>query len=103
MRSTHVEPSSWPDCSGRWVPRTVVVSGDPRHGEERPDAVVVRTNLDLISHLEDPRNFVVAVVLAGHFAGDRELASFLVESYPGLKVIDDEMDDLEPSTYCPVF
>lgn len=98
MRSTNAQPSSWPDCSGRWTPRTVVVSGDPRHQEQRPDAVVVRTNLDLISHLEDPRNFVAAVVLAGHFAGDRELASFLVESYPGLQVID-EADDQAPDRH----
>jgi hypothetical protein len=64
------------------------VSGDPSHpAPQDPDAVVVQTNLDLISQLEDPRNFVVAVVLAGKFARDRELASFLVESYPGLKVI----------------
>jgi hypothetical protein len=98
MRITHAEPSSWPDCSGRWSPRTVVVSGDPRHREPGPDAVVVRTNLDLISQLEDPHSFVVAVVLAGRFAGDRELASFLVESYPGLKVIEDA-EDPDPSVY----
>jgi len=101
MRSTYAEPLSWPDCSGRWSPRTVVVSGDPRHRERRPDAVVVRTNLDLISQLEDPRNFIVAVVLAGRFAKDRELATFLIESYPGLKVIDDETEEPDLSSYRP--
>jgi hypothetical protein len=89
MGRTQDEPRRWPDSSGRWRPRTVIVSGDPlRHDPEDPDSVVVQTNLDLISQLEDPRNFVVAVVLAGKFAKDRELASFLIESYPGLKVIE---------------
>jgi len=89
MGSTFGEPRTWPDSSGRWRPRTVVVSGDPLHHQQpHPDAVVVQTNLDLISQLEDPSNLVVAVVLAGQFARDRELASFLVESYPYLKVID---------------
>jgi hypothetical protein len=99
---TYDEPFSWPDSSGGWTPRTVVVSGDPRHREQRhPDAVVVQTNLDLISQLENPRNFVVAVVLAGQFAQDRELASFLLESYPGLKVIDGT-DDPDPGSYLPI-
>lgn len=83
------EPRRWPDSSGRWNPRTVIVSGDPRaHLARSPDEVVVQTNLDLISQLEDPQNFVVAVILAGAFAKDRALASFLTEAYPGLMVID---------------
>jgi hypothetical protein len=103
MGSTHDEPHRWPDSSGGWKPKTVVVSGDPRHREQqRPDAVVVQTNLDLISQLEDPRNFVVAVVLAGAFARDRELASFLVESYPGLRIIDGT-DDPDPDLYLPLY
>ncbi|HWO19405.1 MAG TPA: hypothetical protein VNO30_11540 [Kofleriaceae bacterium] len=61
----------------------------------------MRTNLDLISQLEDPRNFIVAVVLAGRFAKDRELATFLIESYPGLKVIDDETEEPDLSSYRP--
>jgi hypothetical protein len=103
MGSTTVEPMKWPDSSGRWKPRTVVLSGDPRHRQPpRPDSVVVRTNLDLIAQLEDPRNFVVAVVLAGAFAKDRELASFLVESYPGIQVIDGTNDpDSDP--YLPSY
>jgi hypothetical protein len=99
----HDVPRSWPDCSGRWKPLTVVLSGDPRHRHRRhPDSVVVQTNLDLISQLEDPRNFVVAVVLAGQFAKDRELASFLIESYPNLTVIDGT-DDPDPGAYVPAF
>ena len=71
----------------------MVVSGDPRHRDPpRPDSVVVRTNLDLISQLEDPRNFVVMVVLAGSFAKDRDLASFLLEAYPGIKVVEGTND-----------
>jgi hypothetical protein len=63
---------------------------------------VVQTNLDLISQLEDPSNLVVAVVLAGQFARDRELASFLLESYPYLKVIDGtEAPDL--SAFAPLY
>ena len=88
MGSTYDEPRRWPDSSGGWKPRTVILSGDPRLPPYDPEAIVVQTNLDLISQLEDPRNFVVAVVLAGRFAKDRELASFLLESYPGLKVIE---------------
>jgi hypothetical protein len=81
----------------------VIVSGDPRHqGQQRPNSVVVQTNLDLISQLEDPQNFVVAVILAGPFAADRELASFLVESYPGLKVIDGT-NDPNPDPYLPLY
>jgi hypothetical protein len=80
-----------------------VVSADPRHREQpHPDSVVVQTNLDLIAQLEDPRNFVVAVVLAGQFARDRELASFLIESYPGLTVIDGT-DDPDPDPYLPAY
>lgn len=101
MGSTHDEPQRWPDSSGGWKPRTVVLSADPRHREgQSPDSVVVKTNLDLISQLEDPRNFIVAVVLAGQFAKDRELASFLVESYPGLRVIDGTD---EPDPYLPLY
>ena len=89
MGSIHDGPRRWPDSSGGWRPRTVILSGDPRHDtSQAPDSVVVKTNLDLISQLEDPRSFVAAVVLAGAFAKDRELASFLIESYPGLEVID---------------
>jgi hypothetical protein len=79
------------------------MSGDPRHQDQRhPDTVVVQTNLDLIKQLENPESFVVAVILAGRFAADRELASFLVESYPGLEVIDGDRDPeaaLRPPTY----
>jgi hypothetical protein len=101
MGSTTGEPSKWPDSSGRWKPRTVVVSGDPRDREQpHPDSVVVQTNLDLIAQLEDPRNFVVTVVLAGAFAKDRELASFLVEAYPGIKVV--EGNDPEADAYLSV-
>jgi hypothetical protein len=103
MGITRDVPRSWPDSSGRWKPLTVVVSGDPRHRHpKRSDAVVVQTNLDLISQLEDPRNFVVAVVLAGQFAKDRELASFLIESYPNLTVIDGT-DDPDSGSYLPAY
>ena len=79
----------------------VILSGDPRHPPPRnPDALVVRTNLELISQLEDPQSFVVAVVLAGAFAADRELAEFLIESYPGLRVFDGNVDP-EPDVSRP--
>jgi hypothetical protein len=103
MGSTPDEPVKWPDSSGRWKPRTVVLSGDPRHRQQRrPDSVVVQTNLDLIAQLEDPRNFVVTVVLAGQFAKDRELASFLLESYPGITVVDGT-NDPESDPYLPLY
>lgn len=77
------------------------MSGDLRFGQPpRPDAVLVRTNLDLISQLEDPTSFVVTVVLAGAFAKDRELASFLLESYPGIEVVD---GTTESDPYLPLY
>jgi hypothetical protein len=48
------------------------------------DAIVVWTPLDAIAQLETQP--IAAVVLRGSFAADRELADFLTESYPQLRI-----------------
>jgi hypothetical protein len=75
---------SWPDSSGEWKPaRTLVVSN---HGSlpPRPDEVLVKTPLDMIVQLEGAQP-ISKVVLAGAFA-NRELASFVLETYPWVGV-----------------
>ena len=97
------DPRVWPDGSGSWATRTVIVSGESRHRAlHRDGAVVVRTCLDLISQLEDTRQLVATVVLAGAFARDAELASFLVEAYPSVRIVDGTGDP-DPDTYLPVY
>ena len=83
--------------------RTLVVSNDERHRRAvfaRDDREVVATPLDMISRLEDHQ--ISTVVLAGGFAKNRELASFLLDFYPAVRVIDG-MRDLDPDTYLPAF
>ena len=75
----------WPDGSGTWKPlsRTLILSSEkPR--QRRMDEVVVGTPLDLIVQLESSRP-ISKVVLAGAFA-NRELASFVLETYPWVGV-----------------
>jgi hypothetical protein len=49
-------------------------------------AVVIRTPLNLITHLENPSAIVDAVVLAGRYR-DRQLAMLLQEMYPRVRVL----------------
>lgn len=96
-------PGYFPEGSGQWQTRTIILSGDHRYREHRrPDAIVVETFLDLISQLEASRHLVVTVVLVEQFAADRELVAFLVESYPCVMVVDGT-GDLEADTYLPVY
>src|SRR5512133_2610341 len=75
----------WPDGSGSWKPaaRTLILSSE-RPREPRVDEVVVGTPLDLIVQLEGSRP-IAKVVLAGAYA-NRELASFVLETYPWVGV-----------------
>lgn len=75
----------WPDGSGAWKApsRTLILSSElPR--QRRGDEVVVGTPLDLIVQLESSRP-ISKVVLAGTYA-NRELASFVLETYPWVGV-----------------
>jgi len=62
---------------------TLIVSSDHLPGA-RPNGYVVATPLEAIARLE--RRRVSTVVLAGTFARDRELASFLRAFYPAIRV-----------------
>lgn len=77
------------DC---WdVARTLILS-DERSSRARPrahhDRLFVSTPLDMIAHLEMLPVRIATIVLAGRFGGDRELASFLLESYPAVRIVD---------------
>ena len=76
----------WPDGSGTWrqMSRTLVLSNELPRRERRADEVVVGTPLDMIVQLEGKQP-IAKVVLAGAFA-NRELASFLLETYPWVGV-----------------
>jgi len=76
----------WPDGSGTWreLSRTLVLSSEQPPRERRADEVVVGTPLDMIVQLEG-RHPIAKVVLAGAFA-NRELASFVLETYPWVGV-----------------
>lgn len=70
--------------------RTLVLSDEqsPRSTRSERDRLFVATPLDMIAHLELASTPVSTVVLAGRYGGDRELASFLLESYPMLRIVD---------------
>jgi hypothetical protein len=84
--------------------RTLVVSNDLIHRHaicKREDRAVVSTPLDMIHQLEDHHE-ISTVVLAGGFAKNRELATFLLDFYPTVRVIDGRRD-ADPDTYLPVY
>ena len=64
--------------------QTLIVSRD-KQNFERGDAIVVSTPLDAIMRLEKRRR-IGTVVLAGSYARDSELAAFLDEFYPSVRV-----------------
>ena len=63
---------------------------------------VVRTPLDMIQTLEQARDKYDSVVLAGRFAQNPELVSFLSSTYPSLRILSGRPDE-EPDTYLPTF
>lgn len=80
--------------------RTLVVSRGKRPKSER--YLVVQTPLDMIAKLEHDRDQIETVVLTGSYAKSVELASFLSESYPALRILAGRADE-EPDTYLPAF
>ena len=85
--------------------QTIVVSRRkstvPRR-RSRGETLVVTTPLEVIARLEQDREHVGTVVLAGSFAANRELVTFLTESYPALQILSARSDE-EPDTYLPLF
>jgi hypothetical protein len=83
--------------------RTLVVS--PGKKETAPKRyMVVRSPLEMIAMLQEDRSRIETVVLSGAFAKNRELASFLNECYPALRILSGGADeDEEPDTYLPAF
>jgi hypothetical protein len=82
---------------------TLVVSNDEQHRRtlrQRIDRAVVSTPLDMIAQLEGHRE-IDTVVLAGTFATP-ELATFLLDFYPSVRVIDGHTES-DPDTYLPVY
>jgi len=52
--------------------------------------------------LQEDRSRIETVVLTGPFAKNPELASFLSEAYPALRILAGQPDE-EPDTYLPLF
>ncbi|HTL36586.1 MAG TPA: hypothetical protein VL326_25810 [Kofleriaceae bacterium] len=48
---------------------------------------VVRTMLDMVDALERRSDAIATVILGGDFARDREVETFLRETYPSLEVV----------------
>jgi hypothetical protein len=48
---------------------------------------VVRTMLDMVDALERRSDSIATVILGGDFARDREVETFLRETYPSLEVV----------------
>ena len=83
--------------------RTLVVS--PRKRNLTPKRyLVVRSPLEMITRLQEDRSRIETVILSGPFAENPELASFLTECYPALRILSGGADeDEEPDTYLPAF
>jgi len=81
--------------------RTLVVTRTPPM-RTRVDTAVVATPLDMIRTLQEDREQIATVVLMGSFAANGELASFLVEAYPSLRVLAGRSGE-EPDTYLPLY
>jgi hypothetical protein len=83
--------------------RTLVVS--PRKQPQTPPKryLVVRSPLEMIARLQEDRSRIETVILSGPFAENPELASFLTECYPALRILSGADGDEEPDTYLPAF
>ena len=84
------EDLRWQTGATRWSRiRTVVITDDAGQRSRlatRRDTLVVSTPLELVFALEDAQRTLSTVVLAGRFALDQALVSFLGENYPQLGV-----------------
>jgi hypothetical protein len=72
---------AWP---AEWSALQTVVVTDPRRARSMTQPNVVATPLDMIARLED--GLISTVVLTSSAASRGELASFLLESYPDIRV-----------------
>lgn len=81
--------TQWPHGSGAFPVSKVLVmtSGPDAPTRCGADTIVVSTPLDLIRILEDQSTCVARVLLAGKFARDYQLRSFLLETYPRVDVV----------------
>jgi hypothetical protein len=81
--------------------RTLVVSRTPPR-RTRADTSVVKTPLDMIRTLQEDREHISTVVLMGSFASNPDVASFLVEQYPALRILSGRPSE-EVDSYLPPF
>jgi hypothetical protein len=56
----------------------------------------------MIRELQNHREHISTVVLMGSFAANAEIARFLVESYPALRVLSGHAGE-DPDTYLPPY
>jgi len=83
------EDLRWQTGATRWSRiRRVVITDDEEQqpSATRRDTVVVTTPLELVFALEDRHKMISTVVLAGRFALDHALVSFLGENYPQVNI-----------------
>ena len=69
---------------GRW--QTLVVTTRETESSWR-DAPIVRTLLDMITWLERASGAIATLVLGGEFARDRDIETFVRESYPSIALV----------------
>jgi hypothetical protein len=65
--------------------QTLIISSDANREATHANSIVVGTPLDAITRLER-RCSIDAVVLVGSFAANDELAMFLAEYYPSVRL-----------------
>ena len=82
--------------------QTMIVADHRVDTTNRDDVFVVTTPLEVIATLEQNRRNVSAVVLTGDLATDRELAAFLIDAYPALRVVSGKEGEV-PDLYLPAF
>jgi len=67
-------------------PRVVIATDGVNRYRDRTDAIVVRTPLDLIQALANVATISTAI-LSDQFARVKEVAAFLREAYPDLRLL----------------
>jgi len=83
--------------------RTLVVSPRKRTQPAPKQYLVVRSPLEMITMLQEDRSRIETVILSGTFAENPEIASFLTECYPALRILSGSDEDEEPDVYLPAF
>jgi hypothetical protein len=91
-------------AEGTWSGTIVVAEQDearPRPSARR-NTLVVTTPLEVIARLELARDEIGTVVLTGAAEANQELATFLAEAYPCLRVVAGLAGDADDG-YLPAF